>query len=289
MQPVNINGVIQLPITRVLDGNPETQNDWLAVEEPLEIRLEWTEEEKRRAMSVAVTMRTPGDDEELAAGFLLTEAIINDAHHISSIKACGPVQKAKGHQNIIRVTLSDGCAVDPKKLSRHVFTTSSCGICGKASIDAIRSSNPFSEALQQQGGIPTFNLSAEQLCRLPQQLSDDQRLFQQTGGIHAAALVDETGAFIYVREDVGRHNAVDKLLGRCFLDHRLPLKDTTLMLSGRASFELLQKAAMAGISRVVAVGAPSSLAVELARECGIALAGFLKQRRLNVYHGQLVR
>ena len=193
MEPVNINGVIQLPITRVLDGNPETQNDWLAVEEPLEIRLEWTEEEKRRAMSVAVTMRTPGDDEELAAGFLLTEAIINDAHHISSIKACGPVQKAKGHQNIIRVTLSDGCAVDPKKLSRHVFTTSSCGICGKASIDAIRSSNPFSEALQRQGDIPTFNLSAEQLCRLPQQLSDDQRLFQQTGGIHAAALVDETG------------------------------------------------------------------------------------------------
>ncbi|AEU36855.1 formate dehydrogenase accessory sulfurtransferase FdhD [Granulicella mallensis] len=262
--------------------------DTLAVEEPLEIQLTHGPRSARTTKSITVTMRTPGHDEELAAGFLLTEGVLEDSAQIVRIDAfsdplnsepsSGSTLPASTPGNIVRVELEPDVEVRTATLERNFYTTSSCGICGKASLLALRSVCPPRRA-------NTLSISAEILYVLPEALRTAQRVFDATGGLHGAGLFTAEGEFVLSREDVGRHNAVDKLLGAQFLADAIPLRDKVLMLSGRASFELLQKAVMAGIPMVAAVGAPSSLAVQVARDFDITLIGFLRDRHFNVYHG----
>jgi FdhD protein len=243
------------------------EEDRLAVEEPLEIRL--------GERSLSITMRTPGHDFELAAGFLLTEGIVRHTSDIEKIDFCGP------SGNVVRVDLAPGVAVDLKRLERHFYASSSCGVCGKSSIEALRVTIP--EAAH--GGVSPA-VSAEVLRGLPKTLRESQGLFDSTGGIHASALFDLEGKLLLLREDVGRHNALDKVIGSSLRSGELPLRSRVLLVSGRASFELVQKAAVAGIGIFAAVGAPSSLAAELARDVGMTLIGFLRDERFNIYHGQ---
>jgi FdhD protein len=270
---MEINAVFQKKIRRV--GALETIDleDSLAVEEPLEIGVKYLEYGKSQVKSISVTMRTPGNDEELAAGFLFTEGITRDATQVESIRV------SVFKENSVIVTLSDTFSPDLHTLERNFYTTSSCGVCGKASIDAIKTVSVFS---RNQTLVRT---NKETLLTLKSKISESQPVFENTGGLHASALFDLEGNLIILREDVGRHNALDKLIGRAFLNHTLPLSSHILLLSGRASFELIQKAAMAGIQIVAAIGAPSSLAVELAEESGITLVGFLKNDRFNIYTG----
>ena len=258
--------------------------DRLAVEEPLEIRLGFPDGKHR---AVSITMRTPGEDGELAAGFLFTEGILKTAAEVKQIRHCGlkiGLQKttldrvAALNSNTIRVDLAEDTSVDLKKLERHFYTTSSCGVCGKSSIDALRVA---------AAKLPddTFHISADVIHSLPERLRESQNIFDQTGGLHAAALFDADGNIELVREDVGRHNALDKVIGRKFLDGELPSSARVLLVSGRASFELVQKAVVAGIPVMAAVGAPSSLAVELAREFNMTLVGFVRDGRFNIYFG----
>lgn len=247
----------------------------LAVEEPLEIRLGFGPAAARRQQAISVTMRTPGNDAELAAGFLFTEGVIRDACDIDSVSAMD--SKDQG-SNSICVELSPNVEVRIGSLQRNFYTTSSCGICGKASLLALRTVCP-----PRANNI--FVTSAAMLYKLPRSLRRVQSMFQETGGLHAAALFDADGDLDSMREDVGRHNAVDKLIGAALLADRVPLRDRLLLLSGRASFELLQKAVMAGIPMVASVGAPSSLAVQVAKEFDITLIGFLREDHFNVYHG----
>ena len=236
------------------------------MEEPLEIRV--------RGQGIAVTMRTPGDDRELAAGFLLTEGIIQKREQIVEIAAC---LQSEVPENTLNVFLAPTVTVDFKRLTRHVFASSSCGLCGKASIEAVRQSFP---AVRTNLAVP-----ASFLLGLPQRLKAEQRNFALTGGLHAAAIFEPDGDVVVVREDIGRHNAVDKALGYCLLAGKLPLERHLLVVSGRASFEILQKALAARIPMVCAVSAPSSLAVEFARESGQTLVGFLRANAMNVYAG----
>ena len=248
--------------------------DSLAVEEPLEIRL--------AGCSVAVTMRTPGDDFDLAAGFLLTEGIIRSAADIASIAHC-PADDEESQFNIVNVNPGNPSLVDPDRWRRNFFATSSCGICGKASIDAVQQ-----EAcpIPDDGAVPeTARMSHHALYRLDHELRSRQAVFDQTGGLHAAGLFDLDGRLATLREDVGRHNAVDKVVGHALRRDMLPLRTYALMVSGRASFEIVQKALMAGIPIVIAVSAPSTLAVELARSSNMTLVGFLRPERFNVYAG----
>ena len=266
-----------------LSGNYRSRRrvDWIATEEPLEIRLRsLNDADNFAAQSVSVTMRTPGNDFELAAGFLFTEGIIRAKKEIAEITYCIDTKSAPQNYNIVRVTTSTDVAFDPQKLSRNVYTTSSCGVCGKTSIDLIRTS---CSQIQPTGD---FSVESSALLRLPMKVRESQRLFSRTGGIHAAALFDPRGTLLGLREDVGRHNALDKLVGSLLLKGGLPARDTILLVSGRASFELVQKAVMAGIPFVAAVGAPSSLAVELAREFGMTLVGFLRDSKFNLYSGE---
>jgi FdhD protein len=264
-------------IQRVSENNSiKTAVDTLAVEEPLEIRLGINENGKSIHRAISITMRTPGNDGELAAGFLFTEGILKSKNQIARIKHCGKFPSA---ENTIRIDLQAEVRVNLKKLERNFYTTSSCGVCGKSSLEALATG---AEKISQDG-YP--KISAETISRLPQQLRRLQTVFEQTGGLHAAALFDSIGNLIDIKEDVGRHNAVDKLVGTQFLSGNLPLANKILFLSGRASFELLQKAVMARIPIVCAVGAPSSLAVEAAREFGVTLLGFVRDRRFNIYHG----
>jgi len=260
-------------IKRVINNQLLDSKDELAVEEPLEIQLLYANDNNRQAKSISVTMRTPGNDEELAAGFLFTEGIIDNHNQVKSID----VSSLK--ENIVVVSLEEQVTPDLQKAARNFYTTSSCGVCGKASIDAIRTVSIYNDKEDD------ICLKAAIFYRLQDQLKKQQLIFQSTGGLHAAALFNLEGAFLRLREDVGRHNALDKLIGNALVNNELPLNRSILLLSGRASFELLQKATMAGIRIVVAVGAPSSLAVQLAREGGITLIGFLKNERFNIYSG----
>lgn len=263
----------------------------LAVEEPLEIQLGYGASGNRAVKPISVTMRTPGDDFELAAGFLMTEGVVRDFSDIERIayvefdniegRAQGTGQSLAANRlrkNSVRVDLAADVPVSMANLERNFYTTSSCGICGKASLLALRSVCPP----RRQN---TFTISARVLYALPARMRQMQSVFNRTGGLHGAGLFTSSGELLGLREDVGRHNAVDKLLGREFLADRVPLRDTLLLLSGRASFELLQKALMGGISMVASVGAPSSLAVQVAAEFDIALVGFLRDDHFNVYHG----
>ncbi len=264
-----------IDIVRFEDLRFGEATDFVAVEEPLEIQLSYTDGGQRILKSISVTMRTPGNDAELAAGFFYTEGILP----ILPQAAQGGLSIAHTADNRISVSLPDGIDVSLNKTDRNFYTTSSCGVCGKASIDAVRT------------GINTiaseeWTLSAALLTRLPELLRTQQAVFETTGGLHASALFDPSGNLILLREDVGRHNALDKLIGYFYLKHQLPLPHSVLLLSGRASFELIQKAAAAGIKIVAAVGAPSSLALSLAKDCNMTLAGFLRGNRFNIYCGK---
>jgi FdhD protein len=257
--------------------------DSLAIEEPLEIQLLYGANDARQIKSISVTMRTPGNDLELAAGFLMTEGVVRDVNDIerivpATVRPEVETSSAPLGQNAVRVELAPDVSVSIANLQRNFYTTSSCGICGKASVLALRTVCP--PRMKN-----TFTIDAHVLSKLPDRLREAQRVFDQTGGLHGAGLFDSTGNLLAVREDVGRHNAVDKVIGSEFLADRTPLRNRLLLLSGRASFELLQKAVMAGISMVASVGAPSSLAVQVAEDFDITLVGFLREQNFNVYHG----
>lgn len=260
-------------VTKVTVGeNPRQLDDLLAVEEPLEIRL--------GGKPLVVAMRTPGHDVELAAGFLVSEGIIGGGGDFRSAIHCGGpgTGGAANTYNVLDVTLAPGVAPPPRDIARSFFMTSSCGVCGKASIDAVATESRHDVAADP------VRVDAERLAGYPEALRARQAVFDKTGGLHAAALFDAaTDELLVLREDVGRHNAVDKVIGWATLNHRLPLRGTVLQVSGRASFELVQKAVMAGIPVLAAVSAPSSLAVELAESSGLTLVGFLRGRSMNVY------
>jgi FdhD protein len=266
-----------VPISQATPTGFDSRQDIVAVEEPMEIRVVFGPAEKRRSKSLSVTMRTPGNDFELAAGFLFTEGVISESRHLSHIEFCGPVAEGQTVSNLVSVELSSDVEIDLNKLKRHFYTTSSCGICGKASLDAIqaRGLNPI------ESSAPS--VKAAIIHSLPARLRTSQDVFDRTGGLHAAGLFDFQGDLISIREDVGRHNALDKLIGEQLLADNLPLAERIIVVSGRASFELMQKALAAAAPLVVAVGAPSSLAVELANEFNLTLIGFTSASRFNIY------
>ncbi|MEY4002710.1 MAG: formate dehydrogenase accessory sulfurtransferase FdhD [Bacteroidota bacterium] len=278
--PANMNEKQQyIDLQRFENGQLTKITDAVSVEEPLEIQVEYGPEGSRNTQSLSITMRTPGNDYELAVGFLYTEGIINNKTYILSAKH---VQTLPGiSSNYILVSLGSDLQFNPSQLQRNFYTTSSCGVCGKSSLDSVKTQMP------EKSGKKIQKLSPELILSLPKTLREQQQTFETTGGLHAAGLFDTEGHLLYLREDVGRHNALDKLIGRALMDGKTPLDEHILLLSGRASFELMQKAGMAGISYVCAVGAPSSLAVACAQEFGITLIGFLRENRFNVYSGSL--
>ncbi len=263
--------ILTVPVQRIEGESSSPVQDLLAIEEPLEIRL--------GDKTVSITMRTPGHDFELAAGFLFTEGIVAGSHQIHRIRRRESAGNPRQAGNSVSVELKPGVEVDFERLERHFYTTSSCGVCGKASI----------EALQMQGcpvlprDAPT--VPSQVIHRLPDALRHQQTVFERTGGLHAAALFDAKGNLVLLREDVGRHNAVDKLIGAEMLRNHTPLGDKLMLVSGRASFELTQKALMGGIPILAAVGAPSSLAVETAQRFNLTLVGFVRDGRFNIYSG----
>ncbi len=274
-------------VIRIRDGAVSTRPDTLVAEEPLEIRL--------NGKPLAITMRTPGDDFALAAGFLVSEGVLGRADELANIVYCaGATEDGSNTYNVVDVTLAPGVPVPDITLERNVYTTSSCGLCGKASLDAVRTTArwPLADGLGDglcdgaDGGGSPVRIEPETLSVLPDRLRAAQRVFDRTGGLHAAGLFTPDGELLDLREDVGRHNAVDKLVGRALQQGLLPLSGSVLMVSGRASFELAQKAVMAGIPVLAAVSAPSSLAVDLATETGLTLVGFLRGASMNVYAGE---
>ncbi|MBM9507088.1 formate dehydrogenase accessory sulfurtransferase FdhD [Actinacidiphila acididurans] len=261
-------------VLRIRAGAQDHRADTLVAEEPLEIRL--------NGRPLAITMRTPGDDFALAIGFLVSEGVVARADEVASVVYCaGATVDGSNTYNVVDVALAPGVPVPDITLERNVYTSSSCGLCGKASLDAVRTATRL-PIDPDAGPRPTPEL----LASLPDRLRAGQAVFDRTGGLHAAALFDAEGELLDVREDVGRHNAVDKLVGRALRAGELPLADRILMVSGRASFELAQKAVMAGIPVLAAVSAPSSLAVDLAAESGLTLVGFLRGDSMNVYAGE---
>src|SRR5882724_914870 len=257
-----------IPVSNVVRYDAGVQHvgrDSLAIEEPLEIRV--------RGRAISITMRTPGHDDELAAGFLVTENIVRNPSDILRIEPCQRTDSG----NIINVVLDPMVNVDFEKLTRHVFASSSCGLCGKASIDSVHQHfDPIESKM---------TISAKTLTQLPERLRANQQTFTQTGGLHAAAIFDRSGKLLVLREDVGRHNAVDKVLGFGLLENLLPFDEHILLVSGRASFEIMQKALAARIPIILAISAPSSLAVEFARDSGQTLVGFLRGQTMNIYAG----
>jgi len=270
-------------VVQVQEERARERTDSLAVEEPLEIRLyppDGDLVDERPYMQVSVTMRTPGHDFELAAGFLFTEGILRSAEEVRAISYCtDPSLDGEQQYNIVNVFLRAGTPVDPERLRRNFYTTSSCGVCGKASIEAIhvRGICPIAD--------DALVVDAEVFGRIGEALRKSQAIFEKTGGLHAAGLFDGRGRLLAIREDVGRHNAVDKLIGHAVLERRTPLNRHVMLVSGRASFEIMQKAAAAGIPIVAAVSAPSSLACDVAQAFGMTLVGFARGTRFSVYAG----
>jgi FdhD protein len=263
---------VRRPILRIEQNAPRQRRDTLAAEEPLEIRI--------NSRPLTVTMRTPGNDVELTHGFLLTEGVVRAAEDVHSARFCdSPGPDGRNTYNVLDVRLSPGVELPDTSVERNFYTTSSCGVCGKAALDAVRLNT------QHPPAEDPLTISSGLLSELPERLRDSQRVFDSTGGLHGAGLFDSTGELLVSREDVGRHNAVDKVLGWALLHNRVPLSGCVLMVSGRASFELVQKAAMSGIPMLAAVSAPSSLAAELAAEQGMTLVGFLRGSTMNVYTG----
>lgn len=262
------------------DGRDKTAiADAVAVEEPLEIQVMSAAAEAAAAKSVSITMRTPGNDEELAVGFLFTEGIVTHRDHVLAADLVGQPDDVTGLRNTMRIEMSPDIELDLARLQRHFYTTSSCGVCGKASLDALQVSG-----LQSLAGIDT-RFAADLLLGLPDRVRELQPVFAQTGGLHAAAVFGPDGEINVVREDVGRHNATDKVIGALLQAGEVPGHRLGLFVSGRASFELMQKALVAGIPLLAAVGAPSSLAVDTAREFGMTLVGFLRDGTFNIYAG----
>jgi FdhD protein len=254
--------------------------DLFALEEPLEVQLAFGPADQRQVKTVAITMRTPGHDRELAAGFLVGEGLLHSPDELEAVHTRGPRYGEEGWQHSVRVTVRPGVPVDLDRLQRNFYTTSSCGVCGKTSLEALEMS------LFRPVPASGFQVKPEIIRDLPRQLRQAQQIFDQTGGLHAAGLFSPRGEPIVVREDVGRHNAVDKVIGSQFLAGSSPLGNRILVVSGRASFELMQKAVAAGIPMLVAVGAPSSLAVEVAVKFGVTLVGFTKSSGFNIYAGE---
>lgn len=286
------HSAIEVSIYGVRGAQIEAQRDLLAVEEPLEIRLATTSSTRLKAQlrprSVSITMRTPGHDFELAVGFLFGEGILKSCADIAAVRHLGLPQGAAQSHNIVQIDLQPDVEIDFDQLERFGTTTSSCGVCGKTSIEAVRQTlnekaaiEYSNDDLQPDGFIVQTNV----IHALPQLLRHAQSVFDQTGGLHAAALFDASGNLLALREDVGRHNALDKLIGAQFLENKLPLHDKIVLLSGRVSFELVQKAVVAGVPILAAVGAPSSLAVDVARSFGVTLLGFVRNDRFNIYSG----
>jgi len=267
------------PIWKVDTKSRQEQSDFLAVEEPLEIKIAFGQGPARKQETLAVTMRTPGSDTDLALGFLFTEGIISAASDIVAVRYTGEQWEEDMQYNSLLVELEPQAPFDPKQLSRHFYTASSCGVCGKGAIELVKTHTCYFPIKDR----PLVDASTLRL--LPERLREAQAVFSATGGIHAAGLFNAQGSLLALREDVGRHNALDKLTGWALQEGTVPLRDAVLMVSGRASFELVQKALMAGIPILAAVGAPSSLAVELADANGMTLIGFLKENSFNVYCG----
>lgn len=270
---------LAIDIRKVSGENQLDIEDSVAVEEPLEIQLSAAVASGAAAKSISLTMRTPGNDDELALGFLFTEGIIKAFDQVESVEHAGAIDPSTGQRNTIRVTLVPEVAIDYDRLQRHFYTTSSCGVCGKASLDALHVAGLAS--LKRADTC----FSREVIVAMPDRLREQQHLFSATGGLHAAAAFDSRGEIAVLREDVGRHNAVDKVIGWLLSEKRLPASALGLMVSGRASFELVQKALVAGLPLLAAVGAPSSLAVQTAKEFDMTLIGFLRDGQFNLYSG----
>ena len=270
-------GVSTVEVDVVSEGTMSRRSDVVTMEEPLEIRLVHGPADSRVERSIAVTMRTPGDDAALALGFLYGEAVVRAIEDVTTVDHAGPHNSDERIRNVVKVELAPTVIFDEDRLTRNVYTTSSCGICGKASIDAVRVEIP------DYAGRDAFTIDHRSLGALPERLRHEQEAFARTGGLHASATFDASGRIVAVAEDVGRHNALDKLVGGYLSDGALPLSELGLILSGRASFELVQKAAMAGCPFIAAIGPPSSLAIELAAEQRLTLVGFLRKDQFNVY------
>jgi FdhD protein len=266
-------------VWKVRSAHPSQESDRLAAEEPMEIRVESGAKAQRTTTSLSVTMRTPGHDFELAAGFLFTEGIVAGKRDITRIEYCTDPGVTQEY-NVLSVILRPEVDFRADRLARHFYMTSSCGVCGKTALEAVR------VALRHPIPKDGPSLDPETIEAIPERLRKDQTLFAETGGLHAAGLFEASGQLSRLREDVGRHNAVDKVVGEAFLAGRTPLSESILAVSGRGSFEILQKAAVAGIPFVIAVGAPSSLAVSIAEEFGMTLIGFARRDRFNVYAGR---
>ena len=270
-------GFSGVSVFRLVDGELKNRKDVVAVEEPLEIRIEYAIDGVLKRAPISITMRTPGEDFELAVGFLHGEGIIQAKEDVREVSYCQGDQPQT--YNIVLVKLASNVPFDPEVLARNFYTTSSCGVCGKASLEAIDLKD--CDKITDVG----LQVSSDVLRRLPSILREKQGLFERTGGIHAAGLFTQSGECISIREDVGRHNAVDKVVGQAFLKSMIPLDRHILVVSGRTSFEIMQKALVARVSTIAAVGAPSSLAVDLAKKFGMTLLGFTKADGFNVYAG----
>lgn len=259
-------------VVRIRDGALSSRPDRLAAEEPMEIRV--------NGRPLTVTMRTPGNDFDLAVGFLVSEGVVHRATDVIAVRYCaGATADGSNTYNVVDVQLAANVPEPEASLERNFYTTSSCGLCGKASLEAVRTVSAWSV------GEDPLHVPVDVVVSLPERLREAQKVFDSTGGLHAAGLFSATGELLCLREDVGRHNAVDKVIGDSVLNGRLPLRESILMVSGRASFELVQKAVMAGIPMLTAVSAPSSLAVDLAEDNGLTLVGFLRGTSMNVYTG----
>jgi FdhD protein len=277
--PTTGRKITTMPVLKMMGDSLSSEDDILAVEEPLQIRLNYDKKGVIRERNIAITMRTPGNDFELAAGFLFTEGVLQNGNQVAEIQHTGPKDNIRQHFNTVTIRLKPDTEIDLGRLKRNFYVSSSCGICGKTSIEGLKDlqypSLPESQPL----------VEASVIHRIPEILRKSQAVFNRTGGLHAAALFTSLGELVGLQEDVGRHNAVDKLIGNEFLKNRIPLSDYILMVSGRSSFELAQKALIAGIPILAAVGAPSSLSVELSLRYQMTLLGFVRNDRFNIYSG----